>query len=945
MKRILLIIAMGIGCMMSLTVSAQSLTITGTVKDKKTGDALSDATVTVAGTFGSITDASGAFTVNTENLSPPFDIIISYLGYADHKESVTLLVSSTIDMGEILMEASFLQGNEVVVTGSRVAETVQQSPVSIQKINTLSIRSTASGDFYEGLANLKGVDIVTSSLGFRAFNTRGFNSTSPVRVVQFIDGVDNQAPGLNFPVGNLVGATDIDLQSIEIITGPASALYGPNAFQGVVSMATKNPFDFQGLTVQLKGGNRNLMDGQFRYAKAIGKNKKLAFKLSGSYSSVKDFEASDEITNRYGDFTTNQDLSAIVQGQVNGPDSVKYTNLLAYLDFNKQAYPGKIDITTPGYMEKDLTDYNTKSVKLGGEVAYKLKDSLQVSLSYKYGNGTAVYQGTNRYSINNITFHQQKLELTGKNFNLRAYNSIENAGDSYDLVFTALNLSKKGVENYVKNYLTTYFDTLLYHARGGTTDPSVSPGEAKDWMIERAHSAAVAQAGTNAWLKPGTEAFTNQYNAIVTNANLSKGAKFTDASSLQHVEGQYNIPLKSKSINWITGGNFRRYNPQSYGTIFRDTLINRADTLENGAADLSAAFVPLSVWEIGAYTQASAKFLKDKLNLIASVRADKNQNFLPQLSPRASLVFKQNYHIFRVSAQSAFRTPTLQNQFILLTLGQVPIIRNDEFVNFRLEGNLLGHTNLYELESAKDFVQLYDSTYEYNDALLKTLTIPKLRPEQVRTIEVGYRTSFENKLFIDAVGYFNNYKNFIGEKRVISPTSKGAVAGEESGSDALITGNYEMLQIPINSTQTVTSYGAALGLAYYFGKGIAGNLNYTYSGIDSSKIVKDGIIPGFNTPAHKISVGISGNKVWKGFGFNINYRHQNKFYWQSTFANGWIPAYGTLDAQLNYAFEKLHSVLRIGGSNLLNNRYRTAFGSPLLGRMGYVSWTFEFDKW
>ncbi len=929
----------------SYTGKAQTLEITGTVKDKKTSEPLTNAIVTIANTFGGFTGEDGTFKITTENLSPPFDIVISYLGYIDHKESVTILISPVIDMGEILMTASMLQGDEIVVTGSRVAETVQQSPVTIQKINTLTIRSTASGDFYEGLANLKGVDVVTSSLGFRSFNTRGFNSTAPVRVVQFIDGVDNQAPGLNFPVGNLIGATDIDLQSVEIITGPASALYGPNAFQGVISMNTKNPFDFQGLGIQLKGGSRNLMDGQFRYAKAIGKNKRLAFKLSGSYSSVKDFEATDAVANRYGDFTTNQNLSAILQQQATGEDSVKYTNLLAYLDFNKQAYPGKIDISAPGYMEKELTDYKTKSIKLGGEIAYKIKDSLQLSFSYKYGNGTAVYQGTNRYSINNITFHQQKLELNGKNFFLRAYNSIENAGESYDLVFTALNLSRKGVENYIKNYLTTYFDTLLYHARGGSSDPNISPGEAKDWMIERAHAAAAAQSGKNAWLKPGTPAFETEYNSIVNNPSLAKGAKFTDASSLQHLEGQYNIPLKSPHIAWITGGNFRRYNPQSYGTIFRDTLVNRADTLENGSANLSAEFIPLSVWEIGGYTQASVKLLKDKLTLIASLRADKNQNFKAQISPRASLVFKHNYHIFRLSAQSAFRIPTLQNQYILLTLGQVPIIRNDEFVNFRLEGNILGHTNLFELESAKDFVQYYDSTYEYDLTRLKTITLPKLRPEQVRTLEIGYRTSFDNKLFIDAVGYFNNYQHFIGEKRVIAPTSKGAIAGEESGSDALITGNYEMLQIPINSTQRVTSYGGALGLAYYFGKGIAGNLSYTYSDIDTSKIVRDGIIPGFNTPKHKVSVGVSGNKVWKGFGFNLNYRYQNKLYWQSTFGNGWVPAYGTLDAQLNYSFEKLHSVLRIGGSNLINKQYRTAYGSPLLGRMGYISWTFEFDKW
>src|SRR5690606_13423783 len=94
-----------------------------------------------------------------------------------------------------------------------------------------------------------------------------------VRMVQFIDGMDNQAPGLNFPVGNLVGASDIDLASVELISGAASALYGANAFQGVVSMISKDPFNYPGLQVRVKGGSREMFDGQIRYANSFGKKR------------------------------------------------------------------------------------------------------------------------------------------------------------------------------------------------------------------------------------------------------------------------------------------------------------------------------------------------------------------------------------------------------------------------------------------------------------------------------------------------------------------------------------------------------------------------------------------------------------------------------------------------------------------------------------------------
>ncbi|MBM3185736.1 MAG: TonB-dependent receptor plug domain-containing protein, partial [Bacteroidetes bacterium] len=165
--------------------------------------------------------------------------------------------------------------NEVVVSSSRISEKIFEAPVSIQKLSAKEILGTSSGNFYEGFKNLKGVDISTSSAGFQAINMRGFNTTAPVRVVQFVDGMDNQAPGLNFPVGNLVGANPLDLQSVEVITGPASALYGANAFQGVVNMLSKDPFRFQGVSAELKTGSRNLIEGNFRFAQAFGKKEKL----------------------------------------------------------------------------------------------------------------------------------------------------------------------------------------------------------------------------------------------------------------------------------------------------------------------------------------------------------------------------------------------------------------------------------------------------------------------------------------------------------------------------------------------------------------------------------------------------------------------------------------------------------------------------------------------
>jgi len=258
-----------VGLLYAAMAWTQTISVVGYVSDKENGDALEGAKVSVVGaSTGTITDDKGRFSLQvtlTDGKSQ--SLRIEYLGYAPMDVPVSADTKQELNLQ---MTNLSVLGAEVVITGSRVAENVLESPVSIQKIGVNEIRGAASGDFYQSMGNLAGVDITTSSMSFKTINTRGFNTTSPVRSVQFVDGMDNQAPGLNFPIGNLVGATDLDLQSVELISGAASALYGPNAFQGVVSMTTKDPFLSEGLSVQFRGATRSQAEIQARYAKVLG---------------------------------------------------------------------------------------------------------------------------------------------------------------------------------------------------------------------------------------------------------------------------------------------------------------------------------------------------------------------------------------------------------------------------------------------------------------------------------------------------------------------------------------------------------------------------------------------------------------------------------------------------------------------------------------------------
>ena len=446
-------------------------------------------------------------------------------------------------------------------------------------------------------------------------------------------------------------------------------------------------------------------------------------------------------------------------------------------------------------------------------------------------------------------------------------------------------------------------------------------------MADSAHKAA-ADTAKYYWIEAGSDKFDSLHSAIIDNPNLQKGSKFVDASSLYHLEGQYNFDVKEASV--IAGAHYRLYDPNSFGTIFSDTLMNPGDTLANGQSDFNAEFVDIKVYEYGGYMQASKKFMNDKLKLMGSFRVDKSKNYDYQYSPRLSVMYQNGDHNFRISAQQAFRAPTLQNQYLLIDLG--PII---------LEGNLNGQGNLYTLNSVDTFRNHYDSTYEVKPELLEAVNVDPIRPEQVQTIEFGYRGILGTGFYVDLSAYYSIYSNFIGNIRAYKMLNDSAEAGTEDGTNAVLTHSssnktIELYQYPINAATNVATYGATVGLAYYLSSKYTIKGNYTYSDIDTTGL-DDDVIPGFNTPRHKFNLGLVGIRIWRDLGFTANYKWTDSFFWQSSFGDGSVPSYSTVDLQLNYSFDNYNSVVRVGVSNLLDKKRIEAYGAPSIGRFIYAS--------
>ena len=345
-------------------------TIRGEVFDDVTGDPLIGANVIIEGTtHGTITDFDGHYKLVTD-MALPVNIVISYTGY----QSVTIEIKEANSFNRTQLTETSVMIETIQVTGSRISEKQKESPLTVESLDLQGIKATPSPNFYDGLGAMKDVDMTTASLGFKVINTRGFNSTSPVRSLQIIDGVDNQAPGLNFSLGNFLGSSELDVLKVDIISGASSAYYGPNAFNGVISMETKSPFIHKGLSGLVRAGQRNLLEGSFRYADAM-KNKSgqefFAYKINFYALRADDWEA--------------ENYNPITDTRVPADNPGRYDAVNIYgdeyyplADVTKSAShlisdPGIGNFYRIGSKEIDLVDYNTRNYKANAALHFSTK--------------------------------------------------------------------------------------------------------------------------------------------------------------------------------------------------------------------------------------------------------------------------------------------------------------------------------------------------------------------------------------------------------------------------------------------------------------------------------------------------------------------------------------------------------------------------------------------
>ncbi len=899
---------------------SQDIRLKGTITDKETKVPIAGASIALKGKLtGTISDANGNFSLNIFS-KPPLVLVISSVGFQKQEIEIND-ASQSLSIG--LAQRSELL-DETVITASRVEENILQSPVSIEKMDSKAIRETPSINFYDGLQNIKSVEMVTSGLTFKQINTRGFNGTGNQRFLQLVDGVDNQTPGLNFAVGNLFGSSDLDMESAELIPGSASALYGPVAFNGVLMMRTKNPFQYQGLSAQAKMGVNHineqyasptpLYDLAIRYAKVI--NDRFAFKVNASYFTGLDWYA-----------TNYTDVDAGTPPAQRGDKNPARDALNIYGDEVVQTLPGAGRVSRTGYEERYLMDYNSYSLKLNGALHYRIGNNMELIYQYNYNQGRAAYTGSNRFMLNNFNFQQHKLEARGSNYFIRAYANLESTGNSYNARGLGQLIDRTWVQDLNGNVVSeAQADNMWFTRYGAAYNGSISG------ITSGSQDAARAFADQGRFL-PGTADFNAQKDRLIATTGL-KGAGIISKSKLYHVEGQYDFSTKIKIFDLLAGGNFRMYDMATFGTLLDD--LNQTITIKEG----------------GAFVQAAKRLLDDKLKIMGSIRFDKNQNFDGRFTPRAAAVYTVGNHNFRASFQTGFRNPTPTDQYIKLNAGVITILGGvpDNSKGMNVYENSFTSTSLGPFFGAFGAAVAGgtpppQAIQQTKDLLVKS-NVAYIKPEQVQTYEIGYKGLLGNNILIDVNYFYSSYNNFILNQVVMQPQSP--VLGPDglinpAAAADLLAGNSRLYQLYTNASDRVTTQGYTVGVTYLLPKKYTVGANATWADFNLQNANPNNI-PAFNTPKYRTTVTFGNSALTDKIGFNLAWRWQDAFDWTSSFNQlrpGRINAYSIVDAQVSYKVLPMKSVFKFGANNIFNTQVYQAYGSPSIGAIYYVSIVFD----
>ena len=947
--------------------------VSGTVTDAD-GQPLPGANIVLDGSTGAVSDFDGNFSLSTDQ-QPPFSLTVSSVGF----ESATVEVTSASGSLTIQLSEGSTQLDEIVVSASRFAQRIFESPVTVEKFNLQQIAETPAADFFSGLEEIRGIQVNRGGLVFNQVNTRGFGTLYNEGFVTLVDGMDNQAPIFGFAIGNLIGLNELDVQSVEVLPGAASALYGADAYKGIMFMNSKSAFDDTGISAYVKSGvtsqdvsgQNEFTDWGVRLAHAFSDK----FAIKATYSNIEgtDWEAADTRSqdangrivdgvnpldptyngvNVYGDELglafdlTDTFANAVLPAYEVAPGvtlAQADPATLAQLQGIFGLYPnffgeGLQQINFTGYDEGALTDGSTSNYKYNIEAAYRPSDNLEITLGSRQGGGKIILQGLSRYTIDNFKMTQNKVEVNWGKLNVKAYTTEEDAGDSYDtnaaglLMFAA---QPGGPGGWYNNYFGGFFLGALSEVN--PTDPL----GALNTMAQ--HMGGVAQglvplAAVDA-NGDGQLSIMDYVSSLAPHHRLGRTA--ANQNMIQPGTSEFDATLDA--ITSTTAKLTDNTKTQSFELNYDLTdRIDFADILIGGSyrnTDLNTEGTvltdydgPISYYQYGMYTQAKKDF--GKLTLTGSIRYDKSEFFDAVFTPRLGALYNiSDNQNLRVSYQTGFRNPTNQDQYIGLRGSRTVLMGSspDSVDRFKMPFQRATDGAVYNVTGDIVFATaLNPITYQPQE-------MKNVEPEYIVSYDVGYRFNTPTTSF-DIAAYLSQYDNFIATQDVWIPL----LYNGQSVPEALANLDVFPFSVDGNIDEEVSSYGVSVAVNQALTQKIGMNMSYEFNELDYTPSSATSLFePAFNTPKHRFKVSVVGRNINNNIGFNVSLRSNSEYEYQASFIDETIQANTVIDAQVSFRLDSLSTVLKVGGTNIGGDDYVSLVGSGMIGQMFYTSLTFN----
>ena len=785
-------------------------------------------------------------------------------------------------------------------------------------------------------------------------------------------------PVFGFAVGNLIGLNELDVQSIELVPGAASALYGADAYKGILFLNSKNPFDHQGISVKIKqgvtdqdtAGQNDFTEISARMATQL--SDKVAIKASFSHKEGTDWSAQDYRHSVNGvifdDYPTNApDYNAVnEEGEIAFSTALIFDQLVGVTGnpaFSALApispnYFGTILST--GFNDVDMFGSETSNTKANLAIHYRPNSKSEITIQSLLGTGTApLSTGGTRYHLDDVEIQQHKVEYQSGGLTSRFYYTKEDAGETLVAQLMSIALQQQssypsGATGIQQGWGLTYLQTYLgaigqveyppaLYAAQYQANPLVGVGALLTGVATQIQTVAgtyAASGGTTTnpatltfddFLGYSTQPFHDAARVAADAGMLKPGTSAFDAAfdaaseiSADNLGAGAKIIDVSKIYNYEIDYDFE--DKLSIGQLIVGANL-RQYSLDTKGTLYTDYNEPIEYQEYGAYAQLKRDIFDDNITLTGSLRYDK-QTVLEDgnITPRLGLLFNlsDNQNI-RLSAQQGFRNPTNQDKFIGYSQGTYTILgsskesieRFNQTVGLR-NGEVHTYTGPEVLNNAFDILSGQAVDLDY------------VKAETVTMLELGYR--FNSPDFtLDISGYYSNYQDKIAGKFINSPVLTSSLPTVEA---ALAGGSFYGFQVDSNLDEEFNAYGVSLEAIKSFSNNLNVNLVYEYNQKDYDDNDEITSFISWNTPDHRLKAGVNYTKGY--FSLSGNLRYNSEYYYESSFFSNTIDSNTVIDAKASFDLPSLNAVLEIGGNNIGGDNYVSLPGSGLIGSVYYT---------